>query len=75
MRIGSPRPLERERGRDSFAYLEYVGFRLLTSILSLLQGRGEKPDAVAWARRRFFKVPVMALIAFVLKRPFYTAMW
>ena len=43
--------------------------------LSCSRGEAKKQDAVAWARRRFFKVPVMALIAFPLTRPFYTAVW
>ena len=58
--MGSPRPLERERGRvrDCFAELEYASFRPLTSILSpCSRGEAGKPDAVSSAWRRFIKVP------------------
>jgi len=76
MRLGSPRPLERVSGkvRDSFEYLEYVCFRPLTSIFSLVQGKA-KNRCGCLARRRFFKVPVMGLIAFLLQRLFYTSVW
>ena len=73
--MGSPRPIERERGRvrDS-AYLEYASFRPLTSILSPAPGERREKTGCGFVGMGagFIKVPEMDLIALLLKRPFHT---
>jgi hypothetical protein len=76
MRMGSPRPLERERGEGE-GFLRISGVCRVSDpspqSSPLLQRRGGKTGCGFGSMAAgFIKVPEMVLIALPLKRPFHT---
>ena len=61
------------RDSGAVARLEYVGFKPLTSILPLIQGRGGKTNAVRRHVAGFINIPETGSYSLVAEAAFYTS--